>query len=56
MVLAKEMQGVADFDWEDGVEERYIRVEGLGGGEQAAHKGGGTWLKTKTELLGLGFG
>jgi hypothetical protein len=27
-------------DWEDGVEEGYIGVEGLGGGERAAHEGG----------------
>ena len=44
------------MDWKDGVEEGYIWVEGLGGGEQVAH-GGGVVLGSllKTELLGLGF-
>jgi hypothetical protein len=46
--LANKTGGVLDSDWGDGFEEWYIRVEGLGGAEQAARWRGGSlsdWVR-----------
>ena len=46
-VLANEMWGVINSDLGDVVEEGYLVVKGLGGGEQTAHEGVGNLAKNQ---------
>ena len=54
-VLANETQGALDLDWGCVVEEGHIGVEGLGGGEQVADKGGGYLVKIQNRAAGAQF-